>query len=107
MQGRIIKWSGSFGFVRSGSQTYFVHKNSFLSGSTPEMFSQIEFRLGPSHREDKPPQAVHVRTIKTATEVLAETERAAGIEALLKGKVEEIADTNVLRFEEWDQGGAA
>ena len=71
MRGVITKWRGSYGFIRYGGQDVFVHTKNFLGGSTPELNSLVEFQFGPPTREDKPFQAVNVRVVQLAAEVLA------------------------------------
>ena len=86
MRGRISKWSGSYGFIRYGGQDIYIHMRNFVSGSHPELNAIVEFELGPPHREDRPPQAINVRTAKRAAEVLAEfRQHNAGVQALLNG----------------------
>jgi hypothetical protein len=97
MQGKIMKWHDTYGFIRYAGQDVVVHKKNFLSGSTPELHALVEFRLGPALRDDKSYQAVHVTVVKTAAEMLAEIEHAAGLEALLNTKIEQIADTTVVQ----------
>jgi len=86
MQGRITKWRGSYGFIRFGGEDIFVHLRSFLSGSVPELNCLVEFQLGPAVREDKPHQAVNVRVIKRAAEVIADFNQShVGLDALKQG----------------------
>ena len=106
MQGRIAKWYGGFGFIRFDGRDIFVHNKNFMSGSFPELNSIVEFRLGPATREDRPDQAVNVKIVKRAADVLDDFERRAGIEALRNTKIDTLSDgTKIVRYES-EPGGA-
>ena len=72
-QGRLIKRTKTFGFVKTDAgHEFFVHFSQYLSGFTPELNQILEFELAPSHRDDKPPMAVRVRVVRKAAEVEAD-----------------------------------
>jgi hypothetical protein len=90
MRGYITKWRGSFGFITYAGQDFFAHMQNFTSGSVPELHSYVEFRLGPPVKQGQPYQAVHIKVIQRASEVLADFERRAGINALAEEPTTEI-----------------
>jgi hypothetical protein len=76
-QGMLIKKHNNYGFARFKNtkgvvRDIFVHFGQYLSGFVPELNQIIEFELGPSPVEGKPPVAVRVRVVKSADQVLAE-----------------------------------
>ena len=87
-RGRLSKMIGNFGFIRCDGKDIFVHFTNYLGGFKPELNQIVEFNIGPSPREDRPPVAIRVRVVKSAAEVeagfdgLSQAERAL---RLLKG----------------------
>ena len=67
VKGRLSKWRGGYGFIRSEGRDVFVHLSNFLSGFTPELNATVEFELGPGCREDQPQQAYRVRILSKPT----------------------------------------
>ena len=78
-RGRLIKWSGTWGFIRYDKKEAFVHITNCVSGfaSEVEINVPVEFELTASSVEGKPPQAFRVRLLRKDTE--------AGIDALRRG----------------------
>jgi cold shock CspA family protein len=103
-KGQLLKWfeSSGYGFIRFQDRHVFVHRTSYLHGFIPEVGQIVEFDFGLCG--NKPPQAVNVRVFRSAKAVAAEREIQRGLEALLSGKIETVADTSVLRFTKSESG---
>jgi hypothetical protein len=88
-QGRLIKWRGSYGFLRCNGKDVFVHLTSYLHGFTPELNQICEFEIGPATKEGKPNEAFRVTVVRTASQVIAEFNQTsdAGPDALARGGV--------------------
>ena len=85
--GRVVKWRGTFGFIRYNQKDIFVHLDSYLSGFVPEMNQMVEFEIGPATKQGKETEAFRIRVIKTASQVIAEfNERCAGLNASLSAE---------------------
>ena len=71
-QGRLVRWNGSYGFIRYNGKDIFTHLTSFLHGFVPEQNSIVEFEIGPAKKEGKPNEAFRVIVVKSAAQVIAE-----------------------------------
>jgi cold shock CspA family protein len=86
-QGRLVKWRGSYGFIRYNGKDIFVHLSSYLHGFVPELNQICEFEIGPATKQDKPNEAFRVTVVKTADAVLHDFNEKidSGVHALGRG----------------------
>lgn len=63
-QGQLIKWFGSYGFIRYEGQNVFVHLKNCSTGFIPELGARVGFELMAATTFGKPPQACRVRTLR-------------------------------------------
>jgi len=110
-KGQLIRWNenGGYGFILFDGRRVFVHATSYLQGFVPEVGQFVRFDFGLAPDKTKPPMAVKVRVVKSAKAVKAEKQIQAGLEALLKTKIESLSDgTAVVRSKiDGDEPGGA
>ena len=87
-RGRLVKWNGTWGFIKHDGKETFVHLSNCVSGFIPEINLPVEFELTPAAVEGKPPQAFRVRSLRKDSEAGMDALRRSGIDvANLNSKV--------------------
>ena len=62
--GRLVKWQGTWGFIRHEKKDVFVHLTNCVSGFVPEINAPVDFEFTEAAVEGKPPQAYRVRLLR-------------------------------------------
>ena len=101
-RGPLVKWFSGFGFIKFEGRNVFVHRDAYLPGFETEIgqvgqMLGFDFGIAPN---GKPPMAINVRVVKSAKAVADEKKTQAGLEALLKTKIDTLpGNTAVAGYE--------